>query len=243
MADTHKIKVIIPIINTQFNDQIIKEVNAALTDNFSADFENTRKGTASIESRYAEYLNTEEILRISKEAEQNKFDGIFIDCFGEPGVSIVRELVAIPVIGGFAPAALTASLISHKFSIISVIPNVVPIINTLVSEFGLTKNVASVRYVSMPVKELSDQEKLFVRLFRESKSAITDDGAEAIVLGCTGMLGVSKSVQEALADDDLPAQVINPTTASIGMLQSLIINGLTQSRLTFYPPPEPVAGG
>ncbi len=237
-TDKKKILVIIPIVNTQFNEGIQKEVEHVLAPDFEAHYANTQQGTCFIESRYAEFLNTKDIISLSQKAEKDGYDGVFVDCFGSPGVSIVRELVSIPVVGGFDGAVLMASLIAQKFSIVTVVPNVVPLIEDEIRTLGITGNVASVRDVQMPVQDLGNKEKLIEHLFEQSKLAVHQDGAAAIVLGCTGMLDVVDAVSQKLTAAKIPAPVVDPSYAAITMLQSLIRCGLSQSRLTYYPPTE-----
>ncbi|MFT5718033.1 MAG: allantoin racemase [Oleiphilaceae bacterium] len=229
-----KILVIIPIVATQYMAAVKQEVGQVLAPDFDAEYVNVEKGTCFIESRYAEYLNTEEIIRLSQKAEKDGFDGIFVDCFGSPGVSIVRELVDIPVVGGFDGAVLQAISIAQKFSIVTVMPSVDSMLDSEARDLGITDNLASIRNVNMPVQDLPDKKKLIANLLEESKKAIEEDGAQAIVLGCTGMLDVVEAVSEGLKKMDLPAPVVDPTFAAVCSLQSLIRCGLSQSRLTYY---------
>ncbi len=233
-ANNKKLLVIIPIINTQYLGDVQREVEQVLAPDFSADYINVKQGTCFIESRYAEFLNTADIIRLSQEAEKGGYDGIYIDCFGSPGVSIVRELVDIPVLGGFDGAVLMASMIAQKFSIITVMPSVDSMLESEARDLGITGNLASIRNVNMPVKDLTDKKKLIEHLLTQSKQAIEDDGAEAIVLGCTGMVDVVDAVSKGLKDMNIPAPVIDPSFAAICSLQSLIRCGLSQSRLTYY---------
>jgi len=229
-----KILVLIPIVPTQVVGEVKKEVEQVLAPDFSAEYVNVKQGTCFIESRYAEYLNTADIISLSQTAEKNGFDGIFVDCFGSPGVSVVRELVDIPVLGGFDGAVLMASAIAQKFSIVTVVPSVDSMLESQARDLGICDNLASIRNVDIPVKDLSDKKKLIAHLLEQSKQAINEDGAEAIVLGCTGMLDVVEAVAEGLNKMKLPAPVIDPTFAAVCTLQSLVRCGLSQSRLTYY---------
>lgn len=229
-----KILVIIPIVATQYLDDVKNEVGHVLAPDFTADYVNVKEGTCFIESRYAEFLNTADIIKLSKEAEVNGYDGIYIDCFGSPGVSIVRELVDIPVVGGFEGAVLMATAISHKFSIITVVPSVDAMLETEARDLGITTNLASIRNVDIPVADLTDKKKLIAHLIEESKNAVNVDGAESIVLGCTGMVDVVDAVSEALKKEGIPVPIIDPSYAAICSLQSMIRCGLAQSRLTYY---------
>ena len=235
MSDSKKkILVIIPIVNTAVVPDVRNEVSRVLAPDFEAHYVNVAKGTCFIQSRYAEYLNTDEIIKLSRQGAADGFDGIFVDCFGSPGVSIVRELVDIPVLGGFDGAVLQAMAISQKFSIITVVPSVDSMLESQARDLGVAGSLASIRNVDIPVQDLSDKEKLIEHLLIQSKAAIANDGAEAIVLGCTGMVDVVDTVAKKLKEQKLPAPVIDPSFAAVSTLQALIRSGLSQSRLTYY---------
>ena len=138
------------------------------------------------------------------------------------------------VVGGFDGAVLMASSISQKFSIVTVVPSVVPMLASQARDLGISGNLASIRNVNMPVQDLGDKTKLIAHLLEQSKLAIQNDGAQAIVLGCTGMVDVVDAVSQELKLAGLPAPVIDPSYAAITLLQSLIRCGLSQSRLTYY---------
>jgi allantoin racemase len=146
--------------------------------------------------------------------------------------------VDIPVVGGFTPAVLTANAVAQRYSVVTILPEVIPMLEDLERELGITANIVSNLYVDIPVQDLTDKEKLIKRLYKQSLRAIAQ-GAQAIVLGCTGMLGVAEEVQKKLAEKKKPAPVIDPTKAAITMLQSLVRMEISQSRLTYYPYPPP----
>jgi allantoin racemase len=240
-VETISIKVIIPIVDPKFNKAFKKEIKTILAPDAEFDLVNVSQGTDSIESRYQEFLDTKSIIERSKQAQADGFDAIYIDCFAEPGVGIVRELVDIPVVGGFWPAVLTANAIAQRYSIITVLPGVIPMLEDLGRSLGISDNIVSILDVGIPVQDLTDEKQLKKKLVKKSLEAI-DQGAQAIVLGCTGMLGVAEAVQQKLAKKNKPAPVIDPTKAAITMLQSLVRMGLSQSRLTYYPPPDDTTG-
>jgi len=83
----------------------------------------------------------------------------------------------------------------------------------------------------------NDREILKERLLEESKHAITKDGAHVIVLGCTGMRGIAKSLQEGLKDASLEVPVVDPLHAMLKYAEGLIDMGLNYSRMTYCVPP------
>ena len=234
-TDKKTIQVIIPIVTTQVLPDVKLEVEQVLAPDFTARYTNVKRGTCFIESRYAEFLNTADIIEIAREAERDGCAAIFVDCFGSPGVSILRELVNIPGVGGFDGAVLMASSIAQRFSIVTVLPEVCPMLEEQARALGITDNLASIRNVGMPVKDLKDRDKLIRHLVAESEQAITQQGAQAIILGCTGMVDVVDAVRDKLQSKGLPAPVIDPSYAAITLLQSLVRCGLSQSPLCYYP--------
>jgi allantoin racemase len=233
-----KIKIIAPIITDRFNTQIAEEARQFTAPDTEVEVVNIQKGAASIESEYDDVLNAPDIVRFTVQAEKDGFDAVFVTCFGDPGVDAARELVKIPVVGGFQPAVLTACLLCGQFSIVSVLPTVVPMIRNLARKQGVTENIASIRYVNIAVLDLSDSSALHKNLVDESVKAVMEDGAEGIILGCTGMLGLAKSVEEELVRKNIPVPVIDPTGAAIGFLQALHRNSITHSRRTYHSPPD-----
>jgi allantoin racemase len=233
-----KIRVVVPLISDVFNEEVLKEAAAFKAPDTNIDVVNVDRGPASIESRYDDALATIGIMEKVKQARVDGCDGVFIDCFGDPGVDVCRELVDIPVVGAFQPAALTACLIAGKWSVVTVLKNVLPLITDLARKLGIESNIASARDIDTPVLELQDKQLMQDRLLNQIERAVSEDGAEAIVLGCTGMLGLAGTLAEKMAAKGVPVPVIDPTASAIGYLELLIRNGLKQSPLTYMTPPE-----
>ena len=233
-----KIRVVVPIITDQFNKSVHREASGFAAPDAEIDVVSLKKGPASIESFYDEILAAPFITEEARRAEQEGRDGVFITCFGDPGVESSREVVGIPVVGGFQPAALTASLLADRWSVVTVLARLRPMIHHNARKLGVTGNLASVRAVDIPVLSLEEGGLLKERLLEQARLAIDEDGAEAIVLGCTGMLGLAGDLMRALAEVGLPVPVVDPTAAAIGYLQLLIRAGVAHSKRTYPPPPE-----
>ncbi|MBV9427087.1 MAG: aspartate/glutamate racemase family protein [Bradyrhizobiaceae bacterium] len=229
-----RILVILPVNNQTNGEGILEELASAIAPDFELELRRLADGEPFIDNRYEEAVNTRAILVLAKAAEKEGYDGIFINCFGEPGVEAARELVKIPVIGGFRPALLAAKLLAQTYSIITITKNSVPIVRSLANWLGVMP--ASIRDINMHILQLHDRKQLVERLVDQSTKAIVEDGAEAIVLGCTGISGLSDTIAEALAAAGKPAPVIDPGKAAVGFLQALIRAQISQSRLTYAKP-------
>ena len=232
-----KIHIVVPITSDQFNEQIEQEARGFLRSDIDLEISHLQSGPASIESFYDEVLAGPPIVAEVTKAADNGADAVFITCFGDPAVPAARELVDIPVVGGFEPAVATALTLGERFSVVTVLENVVPMISGLVARMGVSNRLASIEVIDTPVLELHDGDALLKSLFEASCRAIETRGADVLVLGCTGMLGVAAKLQEKLEAEHARVPVVDPTGASLGLLLTLQSMGLKPSRKTYMPPP------
>jgi len=233
-----KIKVIVPITTKGFIDPTREEAEKFASKGTEIDVECIKYGTASIESAYDEMLDAPGIIKVAEKAQADGFDGVFIDCMGDPALDAVRERLDIPAVGPARATMIYAADLAHKFSIVTVLENVIVLEENLALLLGVRDKLASVRSVEIPVLGLEDKEKLVSALANESLKAIEEDGAHAIIFGCTGMLGVADSISNALKKKGYEVPVIDPVAVAIKYLETLISLGLMQSKKTYMPPPE-----
>lgn len=233
-----KIKVILPIVSTNFKEETYKEFSFYAAADTEVDVVNLAYGPASIESEYDEALALPGILKEALEAEKEGFDAVISDCFADPGVKAAREVLGIPVVGPGEAAMLFASSLAHSYSVVTVLPNVVSMIRNVSRIAGLDSKLASIRYVSIPVLEVQDKGRLVDALHKESIRAIEEDHAHSIILGCTGFLGVASDLQDRLLSSGYDVPVIDPAFASVQLVESLVEMKVKQSRLTYMTPPS-----
>ncbi|MDR0585097.1 MAG: aspartate/glutamate racemase family protein [Treponema sp.] len=232
-----KILNLIPIVTDIWNDDMQKYVTRGLLPGTEVIPRRITHGPASIECEYDEALALPDIIALSKAAEKEGFDGIFVDCFGDPGVRAAREVVNIPVFGGFEPPILYALGIADRVGIVTVLPNVVPMLRGNVAKAGLQDRVPSIRYVNIPVLDLEGIKKLIAALIIEGEKAIQEDGVEVLVLGCTAMVGAKEEVEAGLKAKGYNITVIEAAQASLLMLETYIRLGWKHGRIAYMPPP------
>lgn len=195
-------------------------------------------GPPSIECEYDEAMAQPAVLELAKKAEAQGFDGIFVDCFGDPAVRAVRECVDVPVFGGFEPAIHLSLGLADRIAIVTVLPDVVPMLRNLVARAGLRDRIINIFNVDIPVLELHDREKLLQALYQKSVLAIKEYEAEAIVLGCTAMINVTEDLESALQKADLNVPVLEAAQSALMMLELHAKMGLQHSKLTYRRPRE-----
>jgi allantoin racemase len=232
-----KLTVVIPIISDALTEHVREEVSGWVAPGTEIDIRRIARGTASIESEYDEALAGPGILAEVEAAAADGADGVFITCFGDPAVHAAREVVDIPVVGGFEPAVLTALALGEKVGIVTVLPNVVPMIGSLIRRYSLTERCRSIRVVDMPVLSLDEPDVLLSRLAKQAGEAVALQEADVIVLGCTGMIGVAAALQKQLEADGVFIPVVDPTGAAMLWLESAVRLGVRPSRATYLPPP------
>lgn len=89
-----------------------------------------------------------------------------------------------------------------------------------VRRYGL--ELASVRTLGLTISETdTDPERTKASILRVARCAREKDSAEVIVLGCAGMTGYAKDVEE-----ELGTVVLEPTTVTLKVCEGLIDVGL-----------------
>ena len=237
-GQTMKIKNIIPVTGPVITPEMIKYIRKYLSPDTELSTSQIKVGTPSIECEYDEAMAGPDVLRLCKEAEAEGCDGIFINCFGDPAVKAARELVNIPVFGGFEPAMHLALGLADKIAIISVMKNVLPMIEGEVAKSHFDGRVCCVRSIDIPVEELQQHDRLVKALIEEAVNAITTDGAQAVALGCTAMVDVAEDVQGGLLLKGYDIPVIEAAQAAVMLLELSAKMGLKQSRITYMRPPQ-----
>lgn len=236
-CDRKKLLMVIPINTDQYNANAKRVVEPVLAPDVDLDVVSIDCGTPFIQSRWAIAQNSPHVIERVRNAEKDGYDGVFVSDFDNCGVEPAREVVRIPVIGGFAPQVLTALSLAQTFSIITMSDSLLALDRTHVRAFGQIENLRSIRSIDMVIAQAgADHDELARKVYLRALEAIRKDGAQAIVLGCTAMIGVAEPVTKRLAEDGMEVVVTDPNLVGIAYLQMLVRCGLTQSGLTYLPP-------
>jgi allantoin racemase len=190
-------------------------------------------GPASIEGHFEEELSAVATLEtIAQRAHE--FDGVAIACYGDPGLYAARELSPVPVVGIAEASMLMACTVAHKFSVITVLPRIRPLLEDVVRRYGLEPRCASVRTTSLAVLDIEqDPEAAQREIAVEGRRAVEEDGAEALCLGCAGMGPLDKAVES-----EVGVPVIDGVAAAVKMLEGLADYGVSTSRVAAFKAPE-----
>ena len=136
----------------------------------------------------------------------------FVDaCFSDPGLNELRAATDRPVYGIAESAYPQAAANGRRFGVVSILAASVPRHRRYVEELGLGGSLAGDRPVGLGVTALGDDaEATFARLVEVGEQLRDEDGADTIVLGCTGMAPHRERLERGL---EIP--VIDPVTAAV----------------------------
>lgn len=244
MSREIRILAVIPIVHTEDVVNALEErrkmaekINQQTRGLVELDFVLLDRGAASIEDAYDEAISVPFILQKVKKAEEDGYNAVVIDCFLDSGLDAARELVKIPVLGANEAASHLAAQLAPKFSVISIVPDVEHLIRNLLTKYGLIQNLASIRTIDMPALTLmEDPAKSIGAITQATEKAVKEDGAYAIVLGCTGMLSLVEGVKNQLEAKGLKIPVIDPLRAAIFTSVARVLMGVSHSKEAYRPP-------
>jgi allantoin racemase len=190
-------------------------------------------GPSSIESEFDEALAAPDTIRVAIEAEDAGANAVIIDCMGDPGINACREAVSIPVLGAGQTAMHLANMLGHRFSFVTVLDRIKPMIDKIIGSYGLSQKYASFQSIDVPVLELAhDISALNAALSEKAIVSIEEDGADVIILGCTGFFGCADAIRATLLEAGYDVPVIDPIPVAVHMAEALIKSGLSHSKVS-----------
>ncbi len=196
---------------------------------------NPTSGPRSIESVYDELLSAQGTLELAL-ANLDSCDALCIACYSDhPAVYALREITTRPVLGIAEASMVMACLVGWKFSVVTTNDAWVPLLTDAAKRYGLAERCASVRATGMPVLalEAGDAEQNFNAIVRQAQLALSEDGAEVICLGCAGMSGLDKRLEQAIG-----VPVLDGVACAVKLLEGLVGCGLTTSKKRTYAQPR-----
>jgi allantoin racemase len=193
-------------------------------------------GPRSIASAYEDALAAPHVIRLARLAEAEGADAVVVNCTADTGIEAAREALAIPVVGVSEAAFHLAAQLCHRFSVLTFAARIAPRFRAMAGRFGLADRLASVRSVELPLETLPDPDRLADDLASMAAQAIREDGAEAIILGCTDFELAAGEAGARLAAAGMEVPLLKPYDIGLHLAESLVSMRLTQSKRAFPTP-------
>jgi allantoin racemase len=183
-------------------------------------------GTPSVESHVEEAIATLGVIEAVRAGDRKGVNGYVIACFGDTGLEAAREVTAAPVVGMTEAALYAAALIAPVFSIVTLPRRTRIFAQRSVWHAGLSERCVAVRAIDVDVLDCEDEADVVYEPFViEARRAITEDHAEAIILGCAGLQPLLGRLEA-----ELEVPVIEGVAAAVKMVEALLALGLKTSK-------------
>jgi allantoin racemase len=196
---------------------------------------NPPDGPVSIEGYYDEAFSVPGLLAEIAKGEALGVAAHIIACFDDTGLEAARSLALAPVIGIGEAAFHLASMLAHRFGVVTTLSRSIAAIETNLTKYGLAARCAKVRACEVPVLSLDDPaSNASAQISAEIERAKLEDGAEAIVLGCAGMADLAARLTEAHG-----VPVIDGVASAVKLAEAFGTLGLKTSKIGSYAAPRP----
>jgi allantoin racemase len=190
-------------------------------------------GPPSIEGYYDEAFATPGLLAEVAAGEREGCDGYVIACFGDPGLYAAREVARGPVIGIAEAAMHAASVLAPGFSVVTTLSRTCGMAWHLAERYGMKRFCRNVRATDVAVLDLDQPGSAARRIIvDECRRALDEDGSDAIVLGCAGMVELCAEIEDAIG-----APVVEGVTAAVKWVEALVTLRLSTAKRGDYARP------
>ncbi|MGC2873443.1 aspartate/glutamate racemase family protein [Ihubacter sp. mB4P-1] len=187
------------------------------------EFAQISEGFRSIESDLQGVYNGWQTVNVIKELGRS-YDGVYINCFDDPGVSPCRELGIVPVIGPYQAAIHSALVIADKIGIITTDTAGIIHEERKAKQIGMRENIASIIPVDLEVDDIREKSELLIdRLIPVCRRMSEEQGIKAICLGCTGMFYIADILNEKLKQEQINVTVIEPMVNAMKFLETMVM--------------------
>ena len=166
------------------------------------------------------------MIRLIKDNETD-FDGFIVACHSDPNLDLMKETTGKPVVGIGEASMKIASMLGHRFSVISDTAHSIPNKEDLARKYHLESALASVVSPKERGKNSSEEAK-YIEVARR---AIENDVAEVLVLGCAGLTGLDKPIEA-----EVGAPVLDGIICALFIVSGLIQYGVSTSKIRKYNP-------
>ncbi len=190
-------------------------------------------GPRSIEGEYDVALSAVGTLQ-TLVANEKDYDGFVVACGQDPGLYACREVTTKPVVGIGEASMYMACLLGHRFTSMTALWRMVPLMVTMVRRYGLTDRCASVRAAGVKVIDIAaDRGRTVEAFIKEARVAIDKDGADVICLSGAAMVGMDKIMEK-----ELGVPVTDGVVSAVKLVEAQVAYGLHTSKKNTFAFPE-----
>jgi len=234
-----RLLVINPNISESVTALIEAEARLSASPDTSLTMQTAPFGVAYIETRFEALIGAYAVAQVAAEHVQGH-DAVIVAAFGDPGLTGLREVLPVPVLGLTESALASACLLGHRFSIIAISQRISAWYREVVEANGLIGRLASIRALDRPLASIGSVQADHAEALRAlCERAVAEDGAEVIILAGAPLAGLARAMR-----GELPVPVVDGVSSAVKHAESLVTLAPGSARRgSFAPPPvKPNAG-
>lgn len=190
------------------------------------------RGPRSIESGADEAIAAAEVVRLM--TAHPGLDAYLIACFSDPGCTAARELTTAPVVGIGEAAYRATMMVARRFAVITTLARGVPQLEEEMEHLGVRRHCAGVLALGIGVEQQGAA--TLDAITAAGRRAVTELGAEALVLACGAMTEVEAAVRERTG-----VPVVTGVAVGALFAVALVRAGLRTSKTGSLAAPEAIA--
>ena len=215
-----------PNSDPDMTDQILKTAQEFAAGNFQVECLNNPEAPRFIDTYEDQIKTAPGMIRLVREYE-SRTHAFVVACHCDPNLDVLKEITEKPVVGIGEASMKMATMLGHRFSVISTAEHSIPNKEVLVRKYHLEGMLASVR-APEPDREFISEEEMY---FETARLAMQKDQAEVIVLGCAGLSGLDRKLQKRLG---IP--VLDGVVCALIVAAGLVRYGVSTSKIRRYNP-------
>jgi allantoin racemase len=218
--------IINPNSDPKMTEAICKSASEFARDRFEVVCKATPGAPKFIETYGDDLVTAPGMLKLVEQHEA-ECDAFVVACHGDPNLDAIKEKTKKPVVGIGEASMKIASMLGHSFSVVTTAKRSIPPKEAQARKYHLQDLLVSVRAPESDASDCGD-DQLFLDL---AKAAVEEDLAEVIVLGCAGLTGMDKLIQEKLGVPTLDGVV-----CALMVAEGLVRYGVSTSKVLGFNP-------
>ena len=157
-------------------------------------------GPPSIQGPEDGVAATAPLLEVVQKASDNGVEGIIIGCFDDTALDQAAKIAKCPVIGIGQACYHYAAMRQWRFSVVTTMQVSVPVLEQNIEQAGLSHALSYVHAANVAVLELErDPTAAAIRVLEVAQKAESADKIDAVILGCGGMVNVTRTIRSTLS--------------------------------------------
>jgi len=212
-----RVLVINPVKTAIWNETTLKYIQSVASPGTEVVVRSLPEGPAFIETEYDKAMAEAAVVKLAlRELSASSYDAVMINCFDDPGVRALREATDTLVLGIGETSITVALTLGWRIGIVSTGVGARNAYWRRAVELGIENRVAYTGGIRIGILDLrKDEERTVRELLVEGRRAV-EAGAEVIVLGCGGLVGLAERLSK-----ELGVPVVDPTLTTFKVAEAL----------------------